>query len=495
MKKLQMNHGPDVLIVKPGSQKLLYGGLDAFNLTAIEPPLWGAVLAGYLRARGYSVMMLDAEVQGLSYESTADRILEIGPLLVLVAVCGTNPSASTMNMTGSGHIAQCIKEKAPELKVLFHGVHPSALPERTLREENIDYVCQGEGFHTLPELIDALKAGEQYPKTQGLWYMKDGAVFQGKRPPLIEHINQLPMPAWDLLPMTKYRAHNWHCFDNLSNRQPYGVIYTSLGCPFNCSFCCINAIFGKPGIRQRGAWHVISEIGFLVENYGIRNIKIIDELFALNDSHVHSICDMIIERKYDLNIWAYARVDTVNERMLEKMKKAGINWVAYGFESGSKEVLKGVTKGYNADKLWSVINMTYGMDLNIVSNFIFGLPDDNLESMRATLDLAKEINGEWANMYATMAFPGSKLYGMALANNWPLPDSWEGYSPYSYECLPLPTNHLTGPEVLKFRDEAFNEYYSSEAYLKKIGTKFGQAAVDHINIMSSKSLKRRYNQN
>jgi radical SAM superfamily enzyme YgiQ (UPF0313 family) len=134
------------------------------------------------------------------------------------------------------------------------------------------------------------------------------------------------MPAWDLFPLAKYRAHNWHCFDRIQARQPYAVIHTSLGCPFRCSFCCINSLFGKAGLRYRSPERVVEEIDYLVKNHNLRNIKIIDEMFVLKESHVVRLCDLIIERKYDLNIWAYARVNTVNERMLRKMKQAGIRW-------------------------------------------------------------------------------------------------------------------------------------------------------------------------
>lgn len=490
-----MSRQIDVLIVKPGSQKQLYGELNAFELTAIEPPLWGAMLAGYLRNKGYSVVMLDAELEGLTYLATAEAISEMRPLLTVIVVSGTNPSASTMNMTGAGKIAEYLREISPGLQVLFHGIHPSALPERTLREESIDFVCQGEGFYTLPDLIEALKACDFQPNIAGLWYLKDGKVVAGLRPPVFPDLDELPMPAWDLLDMTKYRAHNWHCLKNIHDRQPYAVISTNLGCPFNCAFCCINAIFGRPGIRHRSPEKVIEEIDFLVENYGIRNIKIADELFALKESHVSRICDLIVERGHDLNIWAYARVDTINEKMLEKMKNAGIDWVAYGFESGSKKVLKGVTKGYDLDKLWSVVEMTYKAGLHIGANFIFGLPDDDFDSMRATLDLAKQINAEWANFYATMAYPGSRLYQSAIEKGWPLPESWQGYSPYAYETLPLPTECLSGPEVLKFRDDAFKEYYTNPAYIGKIEKTFGKDAADHIREMTANDLKRKHTPN
>jgi len=151
------NRKMDVLIVKPGNQKQVYGVLSSFRLTAIEPPLWAALLAGYLEGLGYSVSVTDAEVNDLSYEETAMRIQEAHPILAVICVSGTNPSASTMNMTGAGILLRKLKQIAPDIKTLLHGLHPSALPERTLKEEKVDFVCQGEGFYTLPPLIEVLK--------------------------------------------------------------------------------------------------------------------------------------------------------------------------------------------------------------------------------------------------------------------------------------------------------------------------------------------------
>jgi radical SAM superfamily enzyme YgiQ (UPF0313 family) len=411
---------------------------------------------------------------------------------VAVVVSGSNPSASTMNMTGAGEIVSLIHDRALNIRTLLCGLHPSALPEQTISEENIDFVCQGEGFYSLPSLIDALKAGIDDFQIDGLWYKKDHQVISNPRPPLMKDLDKLPMPAWDLLPMDKYRAHNWHCFDHIEERQPYAVLYTSLGCPFDCTFCCINALFEKHMIRYRSLDKVMSELDFLVNTYDIKNIKIIDEMFALNEKRIVTFCDMIIERKYDLNMWAYARVNTVTEKMLSKMKQAGINWVAYGFESGSQRVISDVTKGYKMAQVEKVVDMTYRQGMHICSNFIFGLPEDDFDSMNETLKLMLDINAEWANIYCAMAYPGSKLYEMALENEWPLPETWAGYSQYAYETLPLPTHYLTGGQVLSFRDYAFQTYYNNPRYLNMMDKKFGPETVSHIQKMASKKLKRQY---
>lgn len=482
----------DVVLLKPGSQKQIYGQLSDFDLTAIEPPLWAAIWAAFLRDKGYSVLLYDAEIENWSYEETAMEIFEADPLLAVVVVSGTNPSASTMNMTGAGKIVALLRQLNPEIKTMFAGLHPSALPRRTVVEEQADFVCQGEGFYTMPSLLDALRNKAQQFDIEGLWYNRDGQVMSNPPPPLVDNLDDIPRPAWDLLPMEEYRAHNWHCFRDIENRRPYAVLYTSLGCPFNCSFCCINALFGKRTIRYRSPDAVVREIDFLVSTYGVRNIKIIDEMFALNEKRVVELCDRIIERKYGLNMWAYARVNTVTEKMLAKMKEAGINWLAYGFESGSKRVITDVVKGYNTELVAKTANLTYDFGFHICANYIFGLPEDNYETMNETFRLMLDINAEWANIYSAMAYPGSKLYDMAVKNNWPLPDSWQGYSQYAYETFPLPTRHLTGGQVLSFRDYAFDAYYTSPRYLSMIKQKFGTATVEHIRKMTSTKLRRKY---
>jgi radical SAM superfamily enzyme YgiQ (UPF0313 family) len=130
--------------------------------------------------------------------------------------------------------------------------------------------------------------------------------------------------------------------------------------------------------------------------------------------------------------------------------------------------------------------------MHICSNFIFGLPEDDYDSMNETLKLMLDINAEWANIYSAMAYPGSKLYEIALEKGWPLPTSWEGYSQYAYETLPLPTNYLSGGQVLSFRDYAFQSYYTSPRYLNMIGSKFGPQTASHIREMATKKLARKH---
>jgi len=486
--------GLDLLLINPGARKQVYGKLGS-SLSGIEPPLWCALIAAFIREHGYSVKIIDAEAENLSPEYTAEKIMEYDPLLADIVVLGSNPSAaSTPKMTATGEILTELKKKAPHIKTILEGLHPSALPERTLREEKTDFVCQGEGFYTILELLDVLKSGKETIdyKINGLWYIKDGKVISNPRAPLIKNLDELPFAAWDLLPMDKYRAHNWHCFDHIEHRKPYAVIYTSLGCPFNCTYCNIHAQYdGKPGIRYRSPEKVVEEIDFLVKNYKIRNLKIIDELFALREDRVTRLCDLIIEGGYDLNIWAYARVDTINEKMLKKMKQAGINWLAFGCESASEKVRKGVAKKFGQDTIKKAVKMTNAAGIHIIGNFMFGLPEDDFETMQETLDMAKEFNFEYVNFYTVMAYPGSQLYEDALEKGNKLPEKWHGYSQYSEDTLPLPTKYLSAADVLRFRDKAFLEYFRNPKYIEMIMEKFGDKVVEHIEEMLKHKIKRR----
>ena len=483
----------DLLIIRPGDKKKVYGNLSQ-SLAAIEPPLWAGLLAAVLREKGLSTAIIDTDAEDLSPEETATRAAEYDASLIAFVVTGNNLSASTWLMTGASLYHQAIKEKCPQTKTLFWGLHPSALPEQTIQEEHTDFVCQGEGFITLVALVKLLKTDPNPDRYDipGLWYQKDGNAVANPPEPILKDLDSLPVVSWDLLPMDKYRAHNWHANFGVMPREPYGVLYTSLGCPFNCSFCALKGLFnGKPGIRYRSPQKVMDDIDVLVNDYGIKNIKVLDECFGLKVDHVTEICDRIIDRGYDLNIWAYASVDTIRPQMLEKMKQAGFTWLSYGIESGSKDILKGVSKArYGEHDIRSVVRMTKDAGINVLGNFMFGLPDDDLESMQATLELAKELNCEYTNFYATMAYPGADLYDEALKNNIPLPKTWRGYAAFSAECLPLPTKYLSAEDVLRFRDYAFDAFHSNPRFLKLIGDKFGPVAVDDVKRMLSHKLER-----
>ncbi len=495
-----MSQRSDVLFVTPPSRVQIYQDLSR-DLAAIEPPVWAGLLATCVRNHGYEGTILDAEAQGFTHQQTAEAIAAMTPRLVVFVIYGQQPSASTQCMPAGRMVCEYLNALT-DIPTLVMGTHPSALPKRTLLEEPYTYVCQGEGPQTILCLLHVLKNNKGALRdVPGLWYFEDGHPMGNPTAPLVGDLDtELSGQGWELLDMSRYRAHNWHCFDHLDARSPYASLQTSLGCPFKCSFCCINAPFDTPMLRTWGPDHVIRLIDRLVLDYGITNIKIPDEMFVLNRRHVLDICDRIIERGYRLNLWAYARVDTVQDQVLEKLKAAGFNWLGLGIESGSQHVRDGVEKGRFGDReIAATVGRIRSHGIYVAANYIFGLPDDTWASMRATLDLALELNTEWANFYCAMAYPGSPLYRMAKEKGWLLPDEpggpgWIGYSQHAYDCLPLPTETLQATQVLDFRDNAFQEYFTSVPYLAMMRRTFGPVAVQHVLDMCVHKVRRRHHE-
>jgi len=259
----------------------------------------------------------------------------------------------------------------------------------------------------------------------------------------------------------------------------------------------INVLQHTNRYRKFSPDFVVNQIKTLYEDYGVKTFKIADELFLLHEPHYNAICDRLIESGLGekISFWCYGRVDTVKPHTLAKLKKAGCTWIALGIESGSKHVRDGAEKALKSEDIYGVVRAIQDSGINVIGNYIFGLPDDDLGTMGETLDLAMGLNTEFANFYSAMAYPGSRLYDDAVANGLTLPDSWRGYSQHNEDCRPLDTEHVDAATVLRFRDQAFDTYYTNPAYLDMIEKKFGQETLEHVKQMTRYKLKRKLLEN
>lgn len=490
-----MNNKADIVMIRPNDQKAVYG--DTYKYIACEPPYWMALAGEYVRDSGAKVVLIDAEAENLSFEEVAGRVEELHPNIVGIFVTGTNLSASTQKMQGARLTCDAIKKCRPDQTIFLWGLHPSALPEDTLKECDCDMVVKGEGFDTMIAL--AKKQYKMFEELSDVCFFADGQYTYTGTKGLLS-TDKLPMPAWDMLDMSKYNPHNWHIMGEGNPEDAkgrYGVISTSIGCPFNCSFCAISAQFGERKVRFWDVDRVISEIDRLVRDYNTKYIKILDECFVLKKEYVEAFCDKLITRNYDLNIWAYARVDTVSEELLAKLRKAGIKWLAYGIESGDDNTLADVSKGqFTANQTLQAMKWTKEADINIIANFMFGLPEDTYETMRKSLELAKAINPEWINFAVTMAYPGSRDYFSYREKKQISSTNWIEYAQYSYECTPMGSRYLSPKEVLEYRDWAFGDFFDgNEKYFDLIRNKYGEQYVESIRKMIKKRLRRKLLEN
>jgi radical SAM superfamily enzyme YgiQ (UPF0313 family) len=482
----------DLLLINPGAAHGIYGELGD-SLIAVEPPLWCRLIAGYVRDSHFTVKIIDAEAMQLDPAHVAFLAKELKPRLICLAVYGHQPSASTQQMHGASLTAKAIYNLDIGIPVIMVGGHVAALPERTLNEEQITYACNGEGPVTVAWLLDKDNALLSLGRCPGLVWRDIMKRVHNNEPAHLLDVDALHGDAWDLLPMDKYRAHNWQCFGDLSKRQPYASIYTSLGCPYKCSFCCINAPFQSNRYRMRDPRDVVDEILNLNSKYGVQVFKIVDEMFVLNERHYGAICEGLVASGIAdrLNIWAYSRIDTVKPDKLKLLREAGIRWLALGIESGSAFVRDGASKKLKNDDIKGIVRQIQEAGINVIGNYIFGLPDDDADTMRATYDLAVELQTEFANFYSAMAYPGSALYTDALRTGATLPTSWRGYSQHNDDCRPLDTKHVGAATVLRIRDAAFDAYFTHPGYLAMVERRFGPETLEHVQGMTRYRLKRK----
>lgn len=504
-----MNKQLDVLFVSPGASEIIYQGLSE-KFSAIEPPTWALLLAQSCRSKGFGVAILDCDAERLNYKDSVKRIKEINPRLVVFVVYGSNPNSGTTKMTGVIGTACALKEDS-NIPVCVVGSHASALPKKVLAFKCIDFVCIGEGVYALHNLLKSdLKTDLQNIK--GIGWKNDGVITLNESQHVVpQNMMDIDMPgyAWDLLPFKNkpfdlYRSCNWHAKFDESKRNPYASLYSSLGCQFKCDFCMINIInrvdysdnVSAANSNKMRFWspELIFKEFEKLHKLGVTTVRISDEMFLLNARFYEPLCRMLKESGIgkDLLSWAYSRIDTVRDKFLDLVRDSGIHWLALGIESGNQKVRKEVTKGsFVETDIREVCKQISNHGINIISNYIFGLTEDNFETMNQTLDLALELNTEMANMYPAFALPGSPLYLRAKNEGYQLPKTFDAWSFHSYECLPLPTQYLTAAEVLQFRDKAWSMYFKRPEYLSMIESKFGIGARQHIEEMSSIKLKRR----
>lgn len=419
--------------------------------TGYYPPVGLLYIAGMAeQVAGCEVKVLDAIAERLSYAEIEARIRAEAPAVVGI-------QAMTYTLIDSLHTARLAKKIDPGTHVCFGGPHVSIYPEETLQFTEVDSVVMGEGEYVFADLLKALAAGKELAGVAGIMFRKEGKVVSTGQRGLIEDLDALPFPARSLTCIDKY----WSI---LLRPAPTTTMISSRGCPYKCIFC-ERPHLGKK-FRSRSAGNVVDELQAAV-GLGIKSFIFYDDTFTLNRDRVHTICDEIMRRGLKINWSIRARVDSVDEAMLRKLKTAGCSAIHFGVESGNAEVLKTLKKGIELKQVMKAFAWSRKLKIKTLAYFMLGNPGETREQILETIAFAKRLNPDYINVSLTTPFPGTELYTMGLQKGILKNDYWKEFAraPDANFVPKLWEESLTEDQLRKLLARAYKDFYSQPRLL------------------------------
>jgi anaerobic magnesium-protoporphyrin IX monomethyl ester cyclase len=365
---------------------------QGLNEATIYPPIGLAYLASYLRREGFDdIEIIDANIRRIDNERLLEHLKQANPDIVGIHM--------NVVLGGSGvELCHLIKKQLPA-RVFIGGPLVSSNPVEMLTLSGAEAAVIGEAEERFAEICK----GVEPASLPGIafWRGKEIEVTPGA--PLIADLDDLPFPAYDLLPpLSLYKGR--------TRKKPVGVILTSRGCPYRCTYCN-SSVFGKK-FRARSPENVLSELDLLVKDFGIRQLDILDDNFTLDLLRAEAILDGIIARGYKIliNLQNGVRTEMLDEHFIHKLKLAGVFKVGVGIESGDEQVLRSIRKGLSLPKVRESIRMFRREGILTAGFFIIGFPQDTRETIEKTIDFAIAANPTTANFSLLMPFPGTEIY-------------------------------------------------------------------------------------
>lgn len=399
-----------VLVNPPISLEERYGSLSGAGSTL--PSVGLLNVASVVQNSGHKVKIVEASSSNLSYEESLHLILKAEPDIV-------GFTAVTSTIFKAAKLSQMIKEKRPETRIVIGGAHITAVPEETLsRFPEFDIAVIGEGENTFKDIVSCLENKGQLNEVPGIIFTKNKRFIRTEARPLIQNLDDLPFPAWDLIEdfPWRYKPAAFKC-----QRLPATYIVSARGCPHRCIFCD-TSVFSRQ-YRAFSAGYIIEMIKVLKSNYGIKEILFEDDTFIIFKKRLIELCETLIKEKINISWSCNGRVNAVKPEILKLMKKAGCWQISYGIESGDPEILKFARKQINIDQVKQALNWTYEAGILSKGFFILGFPMETEETLKKTITFAKSIFLDDISVSQMTPFPGSEMYQIGekygfINKNW-----------------------------------------------------------------------------
>lgn len=409
-----------------------------------NPPLGLALLAAIWDQQGHSSQIIDAAALNLSVDEITERI---NHEIDFVGITATTPEISSATA-----IARGIHEKFPGIKIVMGGAHPTVFHRELVRDNICDMVVRNEG----EEAVSMLARGIRYDLIPNLtWRNPDHEIIVNWDAETYADLNELPLPAYDKLPM-----HLYHSALGAARKFPSIGMVTSRGCPGKCNFC-FSRMFGSK-IRHMSPERIIEHIDYLQKQYGIREISFYDDTFTAVRKNVSDLCHLIIKKKIKISWSCFARVDSVTPELLILMNQAGCHQIMYGFETTDAVILKNINKKTDVDQFQKAVDWTRAANINIRGAFMLGNPGETVSSMEKTIDFAKRTGLQFAVFNITTPFPGTALYHEFSQKKALLHQNWDLYN-LSQPILNLDT--ISGELVKKYYYKSYRDFYLRPAFI------------------------------
>ena len=417
-----------------------------FNLL-VTPPLGILSLASVLRRKGHRVMVLDARLRTGEYGWIKEELESFAPDLVGL-------SSLTQESDSMGKLALLARMVPTTRWVVAGGPHPSAYPEETLAA-GVDFGVEGEGEETMAELVSRLEAGASPLGIPGVWGRDDGRTVGGSSRSLVQEVDFLPLPAWDLIDLNQYaRAKR---MGNLPRRK-YAALITSRGCPYQCAYC--HRILGKK-FRPHSPERVLEEIEYLRREWGIEEFEVVDDIFNLDRERVGCICELLLSRKYRSRL-AFPnglRGDLLDREILGMLKKSGTYFIAMAVETASPRLQKLLRKNLDLDRVAQAARDCRELGITTLGFFMLGFPGETREELESTVDWAVRSPFDFASFFLVSPVRGTDMY------NWregrPAVLSPEAYQELDYHDGLYNLSRLPDREFFRFPRRAYRRFYLS----------------------------------
>jgi magnesium-protoporphyrin IX monomethyl ester (oxidative) cyclase len=350
---------------------------------------------------------------GLSNTEIADRVKRWSPDVVVIEIPFSGWSKTAFE------VASTVKGINKDIITVLEGQHPSARPEDCLANPNVDFVVMGEPENAIFELIDAVGKGTRdLKKIRGIGFVKNGVpVFTSPRP-LLEDLDSLPFPARHLLPMEEYNSAVKEIPLRGEINKPWTIMITSRGCPYNCVFCTHHIVWGRKW-RGRSPENVVDELQHVIKTYHVKQIDFLDDNMTLDRKRMENICDLIVKRGLSIEWFTPngVRADTLDEKLLKKMKRSGCKKIRVAPESGVQRVVDQVIKkNLDLRSVERAVVLCKKVGIKVGCFFVIGLIGETKEEIEETIKFAYKLRQLGADSFIfSIATPvyGTRLYEQA----------------------------------------------------------------------------------